>query len=225
MMNSPSPTLPPPDAAEIQVPAEVVFRRTPFWKRLLDVVGSLSLLLLLSPLMVLVAVYIRCVSGGPVFFCQERIGGGTKRFIIYKFRTMAADGQAVDHRSYVAQLVRAAAPASKPSYEARLIPGGRILRRLSIDELPQLWNVLRGNMSLIGPRPDVLDLQDYEPWQLRRFEVLPGITGLWQVSGKNRLSFQRMVELDLQYIDQLSFWLDVKIAIKTFGLVLNQFNE
>ncbi len=197
---------------------------TPWWKRAMDVLGSLFLIVLLAPLFAAVAIYIKCFSSGPVLFRQERIGVGTKRFVIYKFRTMRPESSD-NHREYVATLVGNDQPAKKPDYRSRLIRGGGVLRSLSLDELPQLINVLIGNMSLIGPRPEVLQLEDYEPWQLRRFEVLPGISGLWQVSGKNRLTFNQMIKLDIQYVEQLTFWLDLKIAWKTVCVVLLRRNH
>ena len=116
-------------------------------------------------------------------------------------------------------------PILKPWYRNELIPGGRLLRKLSLDELPQLFNVLRGNMSLVGPRPDLLQLEDYRPYQARRFEVMPGMTGLWQVSGKNSLSFDQMIALDLDYIDRMSVWMDLVILFRTIGFLINSRNE
>jgi lipopolysaccharide/colanic/teichoic acid biosynthesis glycosyltransferase len=191
----------------------------------MDIAGSLILMAVLSPLLVLLAVYIKCVSRGPVLFQQERIGGGTQRFVIYKFRTMHVAQGSDSHREYVASLMNSDAPAHKPEYKSRLILGGSTLRSLSLDELPQLFNVLLGNMSLIGPRPEVLRLEDYETWQLRRFEVLPGISGLWQVSGKNRLTFNQMIRLDIQYVDGMTFALDMQIALKTLGVVVLRRNH
>lgn len=185
----------------------------------MDILGAAVILIALSPLLVVLAVYIKCVSPGPVFFVQERIGAGARRFRMYKFRTMHVSKSADTHRDYVASLVKSDAPAHKPAYDARLIRGGKLLRSLSLDELPQLFNVLQGNMSLIGPRPEVLQLEDYEAWQLRRFEVLPGISGLWQVSGKNRLTFNQMIHLDIQYVDRLSLQLDLWIVWRTFGVI------
>lgn len=204
---------------------EVRFRQPPLWKRSLDIVGALLLLVALSPLFILISIYIKCFSRGPVFFVQERIGAGAQRFRMFKFRTMHGAHASDAHRDYVASLVHADAPAEKPEYQSRLIRGGAILRSLSLDELPQLFNVLVGNMSLIGPRPEVLQLEDYEAWQLRRFEVLPGISGLWQVSGKNRLTFNQMIRLDIQYVDELTFTLDLKIAVKTIGVILRRNNH
>jgi len=204
---------------------DVRLRPVPLWKRAMDIVGALGLLVALSPLLVVLAIYIKCVSRGPVLFVQERIGAGAQRFRMYKLRTMHVSTMGDVHRQYVASLIKSSAPARKPAYDARLIRGGKLLRSLSLDELPQLLNVLIGNMSLIGPRPEVLQLEDYEPWQLRRFEVLPGISGLWQVSGKNRLTFHQMICLDIQYVDRLSLKLDLWIVLKTFGVVLLRRNH
>ncbi len=217
---------PPP---KMEIPARVVplvcFRPVPLWKRCFDICGALFLMVALMPLLFVISVYIKLVSTGPVFFLQQRIGAGTKRFVMIKFRTMHVSPAGDSHRSYVATLVNSETPAKKPEYTARLIRGGSVIRGLSLDELPQLLNVLIGNMSLIGPRPEVLQLEDYEPWQLRRFEVLPGISGLWQVSGKNRLTFNQMIHLDIQYVDRLSLWLDAKIAVKTLSVILLRRNH
>lgn len=204
---------------------QVAFRKPPIWKRAFDLGGALLLLITLSPLLVLLAAYIKCVSQGPVLFCQARIGAGAKRFVIYKFRTMHVAQEVDSHRDYVASLIHSDTPAQKPAYNSRLIRGANLLRSLSLDELPQLLNVLIGNMSLIGPRPEVLQLEDYEAWQLRRFEVLPGISGLWQVSGKNRLTFNQMIRLDIQYVESLTFGLDMWIALKTLGVVFLRRNH
>ncbi len=183
------------------------------------------LLVAALPLLVMIAIYIKWVSRGPVLFIQERIGAGARRFRMFKFRTMHEVQPSQTHRAYIASLIHSDAPAHKPDYSSRLIRGGATLRGLSLDELPQLFNVLLGDMSLIGPRPEVLQLEDYEAWQLRRFEVLPGISGLWQVSGKNRLTFDQMIRLDIQYVDELSLALDMKIAFKTLGVILHRSNH
>ena len=193
----------------------------------MDVVLTLLLLPLLTPLMVLIAVYIRSVSPGPSLFVQSRVGHGGHVFWIYKFRTMHVSWSSRDekHRRYVADRALSDGPIRKPWYRNELIPGGRLLRKLSLDELPQLFNVLRGNMSLVGPRPDLLQLEDYSPYQARRFEVMPGMTGLWQVSGKNSLSFDQMIALDLDYIDRMSVWMDLVILFRTIGFLINSRNE
>lgn len=203
----------------------ILVRPTPLWKRLLDMVGASALLLLLSPLLFLVGLYIKLVSKGPAIFVQNRLGHGGRFFPIYKFRTMQVAERARDeaHRQHV--LERGEGALSKPNRDSELIPGGRLLRRLSIDELPQLLNVLRGNMSLVGPRPDVLLEEDYEDWHLRRFEVVPGMTGLWQVSGKNSTTFNEMMELDIRYIDELSFASDLSIVFRTFKVLIVESNE
>lgn len=213
-----------PSSNEPLMPS-IEFRHPPRWKRIIDIVASLSLLIALAPLLVIISLYVRLVSRGPILFCQSRVGAGLKPFEIYKFRTMIESDPRESHRDYVVGLTQSDEPASKPDNSRRLIPGGGWLRSMSLDELPQLVNVLFGSMSLIGPRPEVLQVEDYEPWQLRRFEVLPGISGLWQVSGKNRLTFKRMVELDIEYVDRHSFALDLEIMLKTIGVICRRNNR
>ena len=196
------------------------FRPTPAWKLAMDLTIACLLIVAVSPLLVGVAVFIRCVSRGPVFFVQSRVGARGRRFRMWKFRTMTVETNQDDHMRYVSSLTDSGAKLTKLDVRSRLIPGGSILRACAIDELPQLINVLRGDMSLIGPRPDVLDIGDYRPWQRRRFDVVPGITGLWQVSGKNELTFDEMLELDVAYVDRRSFWLDVSILLRTIPVVL-----
>lgn len=205
----------------------IVKRPIPAWKRVLDVILVLLALPLLSPLLVLVACYIRLVSAGPVLFVQSRVGYGGEDFQIFKFRTMEVPKVSRDasHRQYVANRSQIDGPLSKPNRKNELIPGGALIRKLSIDELPQIFNVLLGNMSLVGPRPDLLQLDDYEHWQTRRFEVLPGMTGLWQVSGKNSLSFDQMIDLDIEYVDNMTLKKDVKIIARTFSVLLFEHNE
>ncbi len=199
---------------------------TPWWKRGCDIVGASLLLCLLLPFLLAVACYIRIVSKGPALFFQRRVGEGGKHFNIIKFRTMDVRPEATaEHRVYVERLTTQDAPIEKPDHTNRIIPGGNFLRRNSIDEFPQLLNVLIGTMSLVGPRPDLLEIEDYEPWQLRRFAVLPGMTGLWQVSGKNRLTFREMIQLDIQYVEARSFALDLRILLKTFSVVVQQDND
>ena len=208
-------------------PKTAVFvRATPKGKRLCDIVGACALIILLLPLFVLVAAYIKCVSKGPVLFVQKRLGRGCDLFSIYKFRTMhvVQQGREAAHRQYLRELSQDGR-LEKPNQKSELIPGGKLLRRSSIDELPQLLNVLIGNMSLVGPRPDVLAQEDYEPWHLRRFEVVPGMTGLWQVSGKNSTTFNEMMELDIRYIDEQSLVLDISIVFRTFKVLLVENNE
>jgi lipopolysaccharide/colanic/teichoic acid biosynthesis glycosyltransferase len=197
----------------------------PFWKRIFDVVGCFTLSILLSPLLLLIALFIRLVSTGPVLFKQVRLGEMGEDFIIYKFRTLHLSARACeDHQEFVANLVNSDQPAAKPDLTNRYIPGGKWLRGLSLDELPQLLNIMRGEMSLIGPRPEIIAWDKYEPWQLKRFEVRPGVTGLWQVSGKNKLTFNQMVDKDIEYISRRSFPLDMWILFRTFYMMLQQDN-
>jgi lipopolysaccharide/colanic/teichoic acid biosynthesis glycosyltransferase len=203
-------------------------QRMPWWKRMFDIVVAGLLLAILSPLLFFIGLFIRCVSPGPVLFSQKRLGEMGEYFVIYKFRTLQVVNSVCatqEHRTFVSNIANSDAVAAKPDLRARMIPWGGFLRSTSLDELPQLINVLKGEMSLIGPRPDVLDWQDYPTWQLRRFEVTPGITGLWQVSGKNSLTFKQMVELDIRYIERRSILLDLWILVKTVRLVLKKGNK
>jgi lipopolysaccharide/colanic/teichoic acid biosynthesis glycosyltransferase len=199
----------------------------PWWKRTIDVAGASVGAIVLSPLYLTAAILIKCVSRGPVFFRQQRIGAGGRPFVLWKFRTIEmGDGDAASsaHHAHIASLMDADEPLTKLDRQLKVIPGGRALRRLGIDELPQLLNVLRGEMSLVGPRPDVVPYGDYEPWQRRRFDVLPGITGLWQVSGKNNTTFTAMMRLDVTYVERRSLWLDLAILAKTIPAVLGNTN-
>lgn len=206
---------------------EILQRKPPPWKRRLDLLGVLMVTPVLLPLLLLVACYIKLVSRGPVLFVQSRLGHGGNYFSIYKFRTMPVTMESRDdeHRQYVTSTALSDGPIAKPDFSGNLIPGGSLLRKTSIDELPQLLNVWLGNMSLVGPRPDVLQREDYVPQQLRRFEVLPGMTGLWQVSGKNELSFDQMIELDIEYIETMSLKQDVSILARTVKVLLFESNE
>lgn len=189
-------------------------------KRLVDFTGSLLLLTALSPLLLIVASLIKTTSPGPVFFVQERVGLNKRRFRLYKFRTMLVDAEKKQRE--LEDLNEMSGPVFKIKNDPRITPLGKLLRKTSIDELPQLINVLKGNMSLVGPRP--LPVRDYEgfelDWHRRRLSVRPGITCLWQVAGRNSIPFEKWMELDLQYIDQWSLWLDLKILLKTIPAVL-----
>ena len=194
-------------------------RNCPAWKRTLDVVFIAMAAPTVAPFMGLIALYVKCVSKGPVFFKQERVGYRGSTFICYKFRSMQANAEVKSHKDHTTQLMgRSDLPMVKMDAkgDSRLIPMGVILRATGLDELPQLWNVLRGEMSLVGPRPCVpYEYEQYQEWQKRRFDVVPGLTGLWQVSGKNLTTFNEMIKLDLQYAESLSMWLDIKIILKT----------
>jgi lipopolysaccharide/colanic/teichoic acid biosynthesis glycosyltransferase len=198
--------------------------RIPIWKRLLDIVGSLLALMFLAPLFALIAVVIKLVSHGPVFFKQERIGYLGKPFSFWKFRTMRIDNNIAPHKEYMSRLINNDVPMSKldSSDDPQIIPFGVFLRKTCLDELPQLINVLLGEMSLVGPRPCLpYEAQEYLRWHARRFDSVPGMTGLWQVSGKNRTTFREMIRLDINYELQMSLWLDLKILLKTIPTILS----
>ena len=188
-------------------------------KRILDIVFSSVLLVLLAPVFVIVALLIKISSNGPVVFRQERMGLNKRRFRILKFRTMVLDAEKM--LAELEALNEASGPVFKIREDPRITPIGKILRRTSIDELPQLFNVLMGDMSLVGPRP--LPVRDYEgfseDWQRRRFSVRPGITCLWQVNGRSAIPFDQWMKLDMQYMDEWSLWLDIKILARTVSVV------
>ncbi|MFY9527629.1 MAG: sugar transferase [Candidatus Acidiferrales bacterium] len=191
-----------------------------FAKRVLDFTISSILITLISPLLLVVAVLIKLTSPGPVLFVQKRLGLNKRRFNVYKFRTMVLDAER--QMSQIEHLNEVSGPVFKIKNDPRITTIGRFLRKTSIDELPQLFNVLIGDMSLVGPRP--LPVRDYEgfneDWQRRRFSVRPGITCLWQVRGRSSIPFEKWMELDLQYIDKWSLWLDFQILIRTIPAVL-----
>jgi exopolysaccharide biosynthesis polyprenyl glycosylphosphotransferase len=188
-------------------------------KRTLDIVFSILLLVLFSPVLLAAAVSIYCTSDGPLFFQQERVGLNKRRFRMYKFRTMVLHAEQMMAR--LESLNEVSGPVFKIKNDPRITPVGKFLRRASIDELPQLLNVLKGDMSLVGPRP--LPVRDYEgfnqDWQRRRFSVRPGITCLWQVAGRSSIPFEQWMRLDLQYVDEWSLWLDLKILARTIPAV------
>ena len=189
-------------------------------KRVVDVLGAAAGLILLSPLLLAVAVAVRTTSPGPVFFAQERFGYRKRRFRMLKFRTMIADAE--QHQAALESQNEAAGPVFKIARDPRLTRVGAFLRRSSLDELPQLWNVLRGEMSLVGPRPlPTRDVSRFaEPWLMRRFSVRPGLTCLWQISGRSNVGFDEWVALDLRYIDEWSIGLDCRILLQTLPAVL-----
>ena len=185
-------------------------------KRLFDISISLIVLVIASPLMLLIALLIKLTSPGPVFFKQERVGFMGKVFTMYKFRTMEVKTDSGIHQEYVTDLFSSDRPMIKIDNCHRLIPFGEIIRRLFIDELPQLFNVVRGQMSLVGPRPAIpYEVQAYKDRHMGRLLAMPGMTGLWQVSGKNRLTFDEMVRLDIRYAHTCSFLMDMKILMMT----------
>jgi lipopolysaccharide/colanic/teichoic acid biosynthesis glycosyltransferase len=198
----------------------------PIWKRALD----LTVILVLSPAVLLigsaVALLIKVGSPGPVFFTQKRVGFRGRQFTCFKFRSMRVNAETDSHRQHTQQLIKSCTPMIKldARKDPRLIPFGPLLRTSGLDELPQLLNVLCGEMSLVGPRPCIpYEYENYEPWHRRRFDAVPGLTGLWQVSGKNRTTFEQMVQLDIDYSERMSLWLDLKIMFRTFSAIWTQY--
>jgi lipopolysaccharide/colanic/teichoic acid biosynthesis glycosyltransferase len=184
-------------------------------------------LLLLAPLMLAIALAIRLDTPGPVLFRQRRIGRARREFTMLKFRTMRTDADVSGHREYVKSLIRDGGAAArvnglyKLAVDDRITRVGRVLRKLSLDELPQLWNVLRGEMAMVGPRPVIpYEAEDYPEWYLERFEVKPGLTGLWQVSGRNERTYEEMVRFDIHYVRRQTLRTDVVILLKTVVVVI-----
>lgn len=201
-------------------------RGLPFWKRILD----LALIVALSPGLLLlggmVAILIKLGSPGPILFRQRRVGYKGREFVCFKFRTMRVDADCASHRRHTQDLIRSQTPMVKldARRDPRLIPLGSAVRVSGLDELPQLINVLRGEMSLVGPRPCIpYECEAYESWHWARFDAAPGLTGLWQVSGKNRTTFDQMVLLDIEYSKRKSLGLDLLIILRTIPAIWGQY--
>lgn len=199
----------------------------PRWKRTIDILGASFGLLILSPIMFLVALLIKMTSRGPIFFRQKRVGYLGKQFQFLKFRSMRTHADESIHQEHLKELIcngngnGSDKPMTKIRNDPRVTKLGRLLRAWCLDELPQLIHVLRGEMSLIGPRPPIqYEVEDYQDWHKQRLNIVPGITGLWQVNGKNAMTFDEMVRVDLRYMKNLSFWTDIKILAKTIPTVL-----
>ena len=199
-----------------------------FWKRAVDVAGASLGLALLSPLLLLISLLIKMTSPGPVIFRQLRVGQGGKPFWLYKFRTMKLNADTSVHQQRLSELMNTEQPMRKLDMDndPRLIPFAKVFRTLGLDELPQLFNVIRGEMSLVGPRPCLpYEADKYRLWQTQRFDALPGLTGLWQVSGKNKTTFVEMMRLDIAYAWKRSLWLDLKIIFRTLPAIVNQIHD
>ena len=197
----------------------------PVGKRVFDVVVVLLTLPFWLPVCVLVGLVIRVGSRGPLIFRQKRVGQGGRIFTCFKFRTMQINANQAAHQDHVKSLIRSSVPMVKLDAEkdGRLTRGGSWIRAAGLDELPQLVNILRGEMSIVGPRPCIpYEYELYQPWQRHRCDAPPGLTGLWQVSGKNRTTFDEMVRLDIDYSRRMSLWLDFKILLLTPVAVFQQ---
>jgi exopolysaccharide biosynthesis polyprenyl glycosylphosphotransferase len=190
-------------------------------KRLLDLACSAVALVVLAPVFAVIALVLKVTSGGPVMFAQDRIGKGGRRFRFYKFRTMVEGAEA--RKAELEHLNEMSGPVFKIARDPRVTRVGAWLRKSSLDELPQFWNVLKGDMSLVGPRPPIPDeVERYTKRQAQRLAVTPGLTGLWQVSGRSTISgFDAWVEIDLRYVNEWSLWLDLRILAKTPFVVIS----
>lgn len=204
--------------------AATITSRFPLWKRVLDLSLVFLTIWLWLPVMLLVAGLIKLVSPGPVFYRQSRIGFRGRRFMIYKFRSMRVNAETATHEHYLGKLMRSEAPMTKlDATDSRLILFGRLLRAAGLDELPQIFNVIQGEMSLVGPRPCTEgEFEQYLPWQTARVSAPPGMTGYWQVNGKNKTTFNQMMRMDLYYACKMSLGLDLLIICKTLPAVLEQ---
>ena len=215
-----------PDLAKRHTPK----RQSQILKRVIDVSISLSAIVLFLPLIVMISILVKLTSPGPVLFRQKRVGQYGREFSFLKFRTMSANNDATLHREYIAKLISGtcdASPEGKPFFkltnDRRITPIGKLLRRTSLDELPQFLNILRADMSLVGPRPPLpYEYERYQVWHKRRVhELKPGLTGLWQVEGRSRTNFNDMVRMDLRYATRRSFWVDCKIILQTPGAMIS----
>ena len=204
---------------DIREVKELLVLPMPWWKRVIDIAGALAGLVIASPILTVIALAVKATSHGPVLFIQPRAGLGGRRFHIYKFRTMHVDAE--KRKAMLGYLNEQDGPAFKIRDDPRVTSLGRILRRLSLDELPQLFNVLKGDMSLVGPRPPTFEeVAEYRAWYTRRLDVTPGITCIWQVYGRSRVSFEDWMRMDMQYIRQYSFWQDLRLLMATVPAVL-----
>ena len=213
------------DAFRNQAPGWCLSAQSHPWKRPLDLLLIALSLPFWLPLLLLLAAWIKCVSPGPVVFRQERIGRGGARFMMFKFRSMKVDAASAPHVSHVTQLIQSDAPMTKldRAGDDRLIPLGALIRAAGLDELPQVFNVIRGEMSLVGPRPCTpYEFEHYQPRQRARVALAPGLTGYWQVNGKNRTTFSEMIEMDLFYARNASLMLDLAVLARTGPALLQE---
>lgn len=201
------------------------------FKRAFDVIAASLMLVVVSPVMLIIALVIKKSSPGPILFAQERLGRDGKPFRFYKFRSMEHNSDDAIHRQFVAMFIggdedgcaetNAGDQVFKMKGDPRITHIGSILRKTSLDELPQLFNILMGEMSLVGPRPPIAyEIENYQPWHMERLKAVPGLTGLWQVSGRSTVSFEEMVRLDIRYINNWSPWQDFVILLKTIPVVI-----
>jgi exopolysaccharide production protein ExoY len=218
------------DDSEMALPSncsrEELAAALPKWKRFIDLAVVTLLFPVWLPIMTLVALWVAVTSPGPIFYRQPRIGFKGRRFMLVKFRTMKVNAETHIHEAYLEHLIISDRPMIKldATGDPRLILGGKFLRATGLDEVPQIFNVMKGEMSLVGPRPcTVLEFERYAPEQRARVNALPGLTGLWQVNGKNRTTFRQMIEMDIFYSRNISLSLDIKIILRTLPAIVGQF--
>jgi exopolysaccharide biosynthesis polyprenyl glycosylphosphotransferase len=193
------------------------------FKRTIDIFGSIMGIVLLSPVLLVVSILIKLESKGKILFSQKRVGLNGKEFKIYKFRSMVENAE--DLKKNLEEKNEMSGPMFKIKSDPRITKIGRFIRKTSIDELPQLLNVLKGDMSLVGPRPSLpKEVESFEPWMLKRLEVKPGLTCYWQVSGRNSIGFNQWMELDIKYVNEMSIWVDIKLIFKTFLVLFGDKN-
>lgn len=208
---------------EIESKSSMEFSLYEVIKRLIDVVCSFMGVIVLSPLFIIIAIIIKTTSKGPVFFSQKRVGKNGKEFDMYKFRSMVVNAEELKEK--LAAKNEMSGPMFKMKDDPRVTKVGKFIRKTSIDELPQLWNVLKGDMSLVGPRPSLpKEVAQFEEWMYRRLEVKPGLTCYWQVSGRNNIDFDDWMKLDIKYVDERSTWVDIKLIFKTVGVLFGDKN-
>lgn len=194
-----------------------------FFKRSLDILGSIIGLVLLSPIFFIVSALIKIESNGPIFFVQKRVGVNGKEFNMYKFGSMVVNAEKLKEK--LKNKNEMSGPMFKIKDDPRITKIGKFIRKTSIDELPQLVNVLKGEMSLVGPRPSLpSEVKEFKSWMLRRLDVKPGITCYWQVMGRNRIGFEDWMKLDVKYVEDRSFWLDIKLIFNTFFVLFGDEN-
>ena len=192
-------------------------------KRLIDIICSFVGILVLSPLFIIIAIIIKFTSKGPVFFSQKRVGKYGREFDMYKFRSMVVNAEELKEK--LAAQNEMSGPMFKMKDDPRVTKVGKFIRKTSIDELPQLWNVLKGDMSLVGPRPSLpKEVEQFDNWMFKRLSVRPGLTCYWQVSGRNNIDFEDWMKLDCRYVDERNLWIDIKLIFKTVFVLFGDKN-
>ena len=187
-------------------------------KRMIDILGALCGVIVISPVMIIVAIWIKLDSKGPVFFAQDRVGRGGKKFVMYKFRSMCTDAECLLGK--LKKENEMSGPMFKMKDDPRITRVGKFVRKTSIDELPQLFNILKGDMSLVGPRPSLpKEVVQFTSFQKRRLVAKPGLTCYWQVNGRSDVSFEEWMEMDVEYIENRNTWLDITLIFKTVGVL------